>query len=312
MTRYQSATLMVVSLILLGSAAALHQLVQKRAPRLASVPSRSVASPRNLTTSLNSMPGPNAQVGVSAASATGPAAALIHVQQCSELPSMLEAHYRAECGPSVPSDPKGLASYAECLNKAGGEQETIRKLQDHLKTCSADDLTPAGLFAATKAAAEQGDEYARICFIQGRFRDWGRRDQPLLPQSDVDAYLALAPQLIEQGLARGDWRVVAMLARDRFSLPPGDLLTRTNYGVGTPQTVSKMTRLLQLGANQPLAANLQQSLNQMAHPDGDAEPALTADEVRAADQWAQAMYAAHFASLPRFNAMSTGCVRRWQ
>jgi hypothetical protein len=214
--------------------------------------------------------------------------------------------------PATASDLKGLASYAECLNKAGGEEEVIGKLQDQLKTCSADDLTPAGLFAATRAAAEQGDEYAQICFIRGRFRDWGRRNQPLLPQSDVDAYLTFAPQLIEQGLARGDWRIVAMFSRASFLLAPGDLLTRTDYGVGTPQTVYKMTRLLQLGANQSLAANLQQSLNQMAHPDGDVNPALTAEEAAASDQWAQAMYAAHFASSPRFDEMPVGCVSRWQ
>jgi hypothetical protein len=312
MTRYQSATLVVVTIILLGSAVALYQMFQKKAHRLSLAPGPALASPRSLTASLNSIPGPNAHLGAPATTSTSPAAVLIHVQQCSELPAMLEAHHRGDCGPAVPSDPKGLASYAECLNKAGGEQETIGKLQDQLKTCSADDLTPAGLFAATTAAAEQGDEYARICFIQGRFRDWSRRDQPPLPQSDVDAYLALAPQLIEQGLAWGDWRVVAMLARGRFLLAPGDLLTRTHYGVGTPQTAYKMTRLLQLGANQPLAANLQQSLNQIAHPDGDADPALTAEEVAAADQWAQAMYAAHFANSPGFDEMPPGCVRRWQ
>jgi len=223
----------------------------------------------------------------------------VKTMACRDIPVMLSAlRKNGNCGPALP-DAESQADRASCLAEGPNVGDEIRKLEDQQRGCSGFDVTPGGVFVATRAAADQGDVRAQHCFIGGMFADQ-QQGKAGLPQTDVDAYPALASKYIEESLARGDWSTVWILSQ-RNHLALG----ATRYGVSESETEYRMTKLLQLGANEKLAVRLAHNLDNFTQ---ETATPLTPEAVAAGDEWARDEYATHFGSSTRLDALpSDGC-----
>lgn len=145
-------------------------------------------------------------------------------------------------------------------------------------------------------AARLGDVDSQLCAITYYFIDTDHL---------IETYQ-------DQAFARGDWRVVRLMALKTISAGP-TLGARVSSppDPDDPALYYRMMNLLQLGANKAYAQDLQDELDSfdgsnnaiLAHGGANLSPEQ-ADEARA---WAQEQYRKYFALSPRMNAAPALC-----
>jgi hypothetical protein len=186
-------------------------------------------------------------------------------------------------------------AYADCLNNLSNEREAVERIHQRLSACDASELTPDGVFFATKAAALAGDRDAQMCFVAGDFLEDPKAGKTI-SEENASEYRRLAAGFIESAFSRGDWRIVALLSRR--SVDSTNRLLGSVYDIGTPETIYKMSRLLQLGGSQSFSTDVGNSI---------AKIQISPPQQAVAERWAQETYNAQFASTTRLEAMPRVC-----
>lgn len=114
------------------------------------------------------------------------------------------------------------------------EQQVICAISDP-------DVLEKQYHAAVENAASRGLADVQVCYIQGEFR--------LTSPAEIDTYRRSAKKYIKEGLQRGDWRVVYLLATPMESAAHGLGAMSSLELIGRPFTVYRATQLLMLGAD---------------------------------------------------------------
>ncbi len=152
---------------------------------------------------------------------------------------------------TLPQTPETEGRRAACANSIEMNRARTDKLSEAAEACPKETATAKFFYEATKAAAAQGDTDAQACYVQSLYQSEGV--DLTYSQQDIDDYLRDAPNYIAHGLSRGDWRIVALLARgghgDQYN--PLELVTKNDI-----YTQYVMNRLLQLGADSTYANQL--------------------------------------------------------
>ncbi|AND70286.1 hypothetical protein ATSB10_28320 [Dyella thiooxydans] len=170
----------------------------------------------------------------------------------------------------------------------------IEQFQRAQSGCSADPKVQEADFRATLiAAVATGDPDVEDCYVEG----WSNATS-----ADIPMYVRTSEQLIAKGLARGDWRIVAVLANPIE--PEG--LAGAGMAINLPQLGSWMTdyrfnRLLWLGARGQYADMENFEVEAAARW---LRPAAR----RRADAWAQAEFRRHFSHSPVLDQAPRGCL----
>lgn len=198
--------------------------------------------------------------------------------------------------------PKFAKQYAVCLNDWTEAHDRIVAAQSALARCDADpESIRKKYYAATKAAARAGDPDAEVCYLSSSFVD--DKGVPHFTDEDVADYRADAPKFVEQALNRGDWRVVALFTVRNIDMQGG--LRNYLEGIGKPETIYKMEKLLRLGASGDYAKQLDAALS--VYTDPSSGMGLSKDQIAQADAWAKQMFAEHFAGEQGLTARPKVC-----
>lgn len=270
---------------------------------------RSRASPDVVSTAVSESSSDNreSEPATSVARNTAPAAAEFHsLQLCaSAFRELAITNYLSDCKP-YEGRPDFQELYAQCLNGWMNVPNRKAAAEAALKSSGCGDTTDVETryFEATKQAAQAGDADAQLCYLQGSFAaDSGERP---FTDAGVEEYRRVAPQYVDAALRRGDWRIVELMTKDSFH--PGVEPIRQIPGIGKPETIYKMRKLLRLGASGFYARRLDMDLNGMIHPDLVPEAALPADVVRRGDAWAQQTFNESFAGVTGLTEAPTVCM----
>jgi hypothetical protein len=176
-------------------------------------------------------------------------------------------------------------------DKAAMRSKRIIDAQKEQTGCIADPMALEKNFhTALVSAAEAGDIDAEVCYIAG----WS----PLDPK-ERNVYIKNAQAYISKGMARGDWRVVALMSRSSADGGAGIMINLPN--VGSHFTTYRFGRLLQLGATGDFA--------DIARVTADNEARfLTRTQVIDGNEWAREEYRRHFAHSPQLSVAPTPCL----
>lgn len=205
---------------------------------------------------------------------------------------------------SLPRDGTAQAQVDSCKANVEADQDAAAQTDPQAGTeCRGEIASARHFYEATKAAAASGNADAQACYVQSRFQSNGA-DLTYSPQ-DVSDYKRDAPRYISDGLARGDWRIVSLLARgghdDHFS--PLSLVTKDDVYM---QYV--MNRLLQMGAEGAYAQQQERFVQAIfLSPRISGPPALTPEQVSAGTQEAQALFRKAFDKQPLLKAAPIAC-----
>ncbi len=196
--------------------------------------------------------------------------------------------------------------YAQCLNGWMNVPKRKAAAEAALKDAGCGDTNDAErrYFEATKQAARNGNAEAQICYLNGDFG--ASSEDPLLTAADMEEYKRLAPRYVDAAIRRGDWRIVQLMTRRSFH--PGVGPITHIPGIGKPETIYKMTRLLRLGASGSYARILDSQLRGMIHPDLVPEAALPDDVVERGNAWAQQTFNEYFSGVPGLTERPTVCM----
>jgi hypothetical protein len=193
---------------------------------------------------------------------------------------------------------KGVEPSILCVS--GGEQlrDKLRDAEKILTSCS---QVPAEIrenfYRTTLEAAKAGDDSARLCYLNSDF-DLHRRFSP----SEADEYKAVAASYTQEGIERGDWRMVELLGESRRAFPR-HYSVRSLLSNGEPFIVYKMNRLLRLGAEDSYA----DELDLVA---GISRDELSQQEILDADTWAAETFSRYFSTSPKLIEPPTICETR--
>ncbi len=185
-----------------------------------------------------------------------------------------------------------------CENDGAELEVKLKDAEKALATCSP---VPAEIrenyYRATLEAAKQGDADAQLCYMNSDF-DVHRPHSP----SEVDEFKAAAATYAEEGIQRGDWRMVELLGRPHRKHPRNFSL-RSLIADGEPYTMYKMNRLLRLGADGAYADKLDRLL-------GISLDELSQRQVTEAEEWAADTFSKYFSDSPKLTEEPTFCESR--
>ncbi|MEV8521620.1 hypothetical protein ABZR86_17640 [Dyella marensis] len=188
-------------------------------------------------------------------------------------------------------------------NIAADEDEAARSNQQDAADCPGDVASAKHFYEMTKAAASSGNADAQACYVQSVFQNNGVA--LTYSQQDIADYRRDAPRYISDGLARGDWRIVSMLARGGHGDNDGLLPLVTKNDVYAQYV---MNRLLQQGAEGPYALELERSIRMSyLSPGITTPPPLTQQQVADGTREAQGLYRKSFDKQPKLQAAPIAC-----
>jgi len=193
-------------------------------------------------------------------------------------------------------------AYAQCQDTWLDAHNRMVAAEAVLAQCGDQSDLLKDYFEATTAAAKQGDPDAQLCYLAG-IVDSERH--PQYTDAEMEEYKALAPKYVAAAFKRGDWRIVSLLATRRFH--PGMGPMTTLEGMGQPETIYKMHKLLRLGASGAYARYLDGVMDGMVHPDLNPVLALPPNEVAAGSAWAQETYTQYFSGTPELTDTPRVC-----
>jgi len=181
-------------------------------------------------------------------------------------------------------------------DKLAPELDTkIQAVEAQLSSCG---TVPAQVeldyYQAVTQAAKLGNADAQICYVRGNFR----RISPWTDE-EIRQYQDQAQRYVDEAVARGDWRIVALLGTtNNYLAHTGGLMT--HLAIGDAETVYKMNRLLRLGAIGDYANLLDTRINGFIVQ-------LSPQQVALADEWAQDFFELHFANSEKLVAAPKTC-----
>lgn len=176
--------------------------------------------------------------------------------------------------------PEQLRTQQMLLEAMELRQQSARAVQD---LCAGVDEAMLGTLVANMAqAARLGDKDARACYLD-RGPLYDARSLLARPQS-LQTYKQQAQNMIQAGLASGDWRVVDLL---RQAYEPGAQNLLAGLVGADPVQHYRYLKLYRLGAEAHRAAGLDREL-------AAAASGLTPAQLSEAEQWAQAMRSDRF------------------
>lgn len=183
------------------------------------------------------------------------------------------------------------------------DQSTHQETDKTLAGCSSGVATARHFYEAAKAAASAGNADAQACYLQSSFQSDGANLK--YSNQEVADYIRDAPGYISDGLARGDWRIVSILARTGFgdAYTPLPLVTKNDA-----YTQYVMNRLLQLGADGTYAKELERSIQaDFLSPGIATPPRLTQQQVANGIKEAQVLYHRSFDRKPLLSTSPPVC-----
>lgn len=166
-----------------------------------------------------------------------------------------------------------LRTYQALLEAMELRQQAAR--QDQALCAGVDDRMLGSLVANIAQAARLGDEQARACYLE-RGPLYDARSLIRSPDA-LRGYRGAATQLVEAGLAAGDWRVVDLLQQ---AYEPGSKSLLGGLLGADPVQHYRYLKLYRLGAESHRAAELDRRLSAVA-------TGLSPAQVAQADAWAQ-------------------------
>lgn len=187
--------------------------------------------------------------------------------------------------------------YKSCQEDLSRINPAFELAEKQLESCGVRD--PQELeekfFADTKRAAAMGDVNAQVCYLGSRF-DLGRAFTP----QEIQEYKDSVPRYIEEGMSRGDWRIVEVLRRATPSVSRQYGLLSQLSSAG-PMTMYKMNRLQVLGIN---------SIDYGAYLEVNAtglERKLSDKEKLEANEWARATFERNFKNSAKLSQYPRNC-----
>lgn len=203
--------------------------------------------------------------------------------------------------------PNDKGNFISCNEGMADAQLKLHLVRNSMAKCGDYADIARTYYDATKVAAKHGDRDAQMCYVQSAFQSGYvyAKEKLRYTDDDVADYKADSPRYISDAFTRGDWRVVQILSTQLFE--PSSGLIGLIDNIGKAETVYKMKRLLQLGANADYAKTLSYSLDGLAHPDRVPSAALPKDKIAEADAWAQQMYSQHFGMSPKLTREPVPC-----
>lgn len=190
------------------------------------------------------------------------------------------------------------AFYKSCQEDLSRINPAFTLAEKQLESCEVRDLQELEekFFADTKRAAAMGDANAQVCYLGSRF-DLGRAFTP----QEIQEYKDSAPRYIEEGISRGDWRIVEVLRRATPSVSRQYALLSQLPSAG-PMTMYKMNRLQVLGIN---------SIDYGAYLEVNAtglERKLSDKEKLEANEWASATFERSFKNSAKLSQYPRNCL----
>lgn len=192
-------------------------------------------------------------------------------------------------------------AYANCLN----DRWEQRAADAERKQSECGNVTNIGrkYYEATRDAAKAGDADAQLCYLQAAF---GTSDNTSpLTDADVAEYKQVSSQYLDAAIKRGDWRIAQLLTRRNFH--PGSGPITQLEGIGKPETIYRMTKLMRLGASGSFATGQDYKLKLLMNPDIKPSEPLSRETIKRADAWAQETYIAYFSGVPGLTELPTVC-----
>jgi hypothetical protein len=184
---------------------------------------------------------------------------------------------------------------AQCLARTAGFDKKIAAANQILAQCSP---VPAEIeedfYRTSIEAAKAGDATAQVCYLESDVN----LHRPFTDE-EVAYYHSVDAGYVNDALKRGDWRMVALMART-YRDPAHHSTMRSELTGGDPYTLYQMKRLLSLGAE----GEYKELMDWDA---GHAKAHLTPEQVQKADDWVAWIYEKHFASSPRLTERPTTC-----
>lgn len=200
--------------------------------------------------------------------------------------------------------PQFEQAYVECLNGSMDVRRRKSAAEAVLSECGDVSDVERHYYETTKAAAQQGDVDAQLCYLES---DFGSDDTSVFTAADVAEYENTSPTYVGEAFERGDWRIVYLLAQRRFH--PGSGQVTQLDKIGRPETVYRMTKLLRLGASGSYAKGLDGKLESLIRPDLRPKAGLPQDTVKEADAWAYETYVSFFSGVPGLTEAPVVCNR---
>jgi len=189
--------------------------------------------------------------------------------------------------------PYARDQYRSCSVETPARRERLEAAEAVLSECGGEDPGfDEEYFQQTRKAASLGDPDAQICYLVGAFGEVG------LDERDLAEMRSRLPVYIAAALRRGDWRVLQVLAGDRYV----DTFDPIGFiGERTPFVAYKANRLLRLAATGNYAANLD------AEADYVQVQQLSSHQVAQAKAWARQAYQRYFRASPPLLHEPTPC-----
>jgi hypothetical protein len=195
--------------------------------------------------------------------------------------------------------------YTKCHLQTPALTAQVSKERESMRDCGKDTDIVNEYYSNATRAAKSGDSDAQLCYVESMFGSGigGRAGRRAYSDSEIAEYESNAPNYIQEGFLRGDWRVAALLSQTP---------SRANGLLGTifqgdTLTLYEMNRLLRLGAVGGYAQTLDNDvqLNLLA-PDRAIDP-LSPDQIQVANDWAQEIYARYFQNSPKISQSPSVC-----
>jgi hypothetical protein len=183
--------------------------------------------------------------------------------------------------------------YRSCSVETPARRERLKAAEAVLSECGGDDPGfDEEYFQQTRKAASLGDADAQICYLAGAFGEVG------LDERNLAEMKRKLPIYIQDALRRGDWRVLQVLAGDRYV----DTFDPIGFiGERTPLVAYKANRLLRLAATGDYAASLDAEATYLK------VPRLSSLQVTQAKAWARQAYHRYFRTAPQLLQEPTPC-----
>ena len=185
------------------------------------------------------------------------------------------------------------AGYRLCSAEVAASARAMQAATARQAYCTADPVAlDRQYYKAVDAAAKAGDLDAQVCFANGNF--------DLTDKDEISRYTADARAYLQAGLARGDWRVVALLATPVESLNHGGGMMASLPMMGSQFTAYRANRLLQYAAKGSYAQSVKQDADEAAQQ-------LAPAQIANANAWAVQEYQRYFSKSPDLAAAPTPC-----
>jgi hypothetical protein len=199
----------------------------------------------------------------------------------------------------------GADATTEASCQAGLDQARpqMQASRGRLASCPDAGTVARRYYEAARDAALAGDADAQACYVLDFF-DNPDRSPLVLSAKDIADYRRDAPRYLSDGLARGDWRTVGLLAM--HYIDGSTLLPLVASQKPVDQYV--MERLLQLGADRRYAHELESVIQvSFLSPGFDGTPLVTPAQAAEGDARARALYHRYFEASPRLQAEPIPC-----